>query len=158
MFRLASAMVIVAFTVAGCGSTAEERGISGAGIGAGAGAILGAVTGLSIVQGALIGAAAGGLTGVLTDESQVNLGDPVWKKKQQQQQQQQQQTSNSMVRSIQTDLATLGYDPGAADGYAGQKTTDAILRYQRDHQLLADGAPSPALAQHISIRVQQAGG
>ena len=153
MFRLASAMVIVAFTVAGCGSTAEERGISGAGIGAGAGAILGAVTGLSIVQGALIGAAAGGLTGVLTDESQVNLGDPVWKKKQQQQ-----QTSNSMVRSIQTDLATLGYDPGAADGYAGQKTTDAILRYQRDHQLLADGAPSPALAQHISIRVQQAGG
>lgn len=154
MFRLASAMVIVAFTVAGCGSTAEERGISGAGIGAGAGAILGAVTGLSIVQGALIGAAAGGLTGVLTDESQVNLGDPVWKKKQQQQQ----QTSNSMVRSIQTDLATLGYDPGAADGYAGQKTTDAILRYQRDHQLLADGAPSPALAQHISIRVQQAGG
>ena len=154
MFRLASDMVIVAFTVAGCGSTAEESGISGAGIGAGAGAILGAVTGLSIVQGALIGAAAGGLTGVLTDESKVNLGAPVWKKKQQQQQ----QTSNSMVRSIQTDLATLGYDPGAADGYAGQKTTDAILRYQRDHQLLADGAPSPALAQHISIRVQQAGG
>ncbi len=101
MFRLASAMVIVAFTVAGCGSTTEERGISGAGIGAGAGALIGAVTGLSIVQGALIGAAAGGLTGVLTDESQVNLGDPVWKKKQQ-------QNSTSMVRSIQTDLATLG--------------------------------------------------
>ena len=153
MFRFACAMVLVAFTVSGCGSTAEGRGFSGAGIGAAAGAILRAVTGLSIVQGALIGAAAGGLTGVLTDESQVNLGDPVWKKKQQQQ-----QTSNSMVRSIQTDLATLGYDPGAADGYAGQKTTDAILRYQRDHQLLADGAPSPALAQHISIRVQQAGG
>ncbi len=152
MFRIACVMVIAAFTVAGCGSTTEERGLSGAGIGAGAGAIIGAVTGLSIVQGALIGAAAGGLTGMLTDESQVNLGDPVWKKKQQQ------QTSNSMVRSIQTDLATLGYDPGAADGYAGQKTTDAILRYQRDHQLLADGAPSPALAQHISIRVQQAGG
>ncbi len=114
--------------------------------------LVGAVTGLSIVQGALIGAAAGGLTGVLTDESQVNLGDPVWKKKQQQ------QTSNSTVRSIQTDLATLGYDPGSADGHAGQKTTDAIIRYQKDHQLLADGTPSPALAQHISLRVQQAGG
>ncbi|TDI56446.1 MAG: peptidoglycan-binding protein [Alphaproteobacteria bacterium] len=151
MFRLASAMVIVAFTVAGCGSTTEERGISGAGIGAGAGALIGAVTGLSIVQGALIGAAAGGLTGVLTDESQVNLGDPVWKKKQQ-------QKSTSMVRSIQTDLATLGYDPGPADGMTGQKTTDAIIRYQRDHQLLADGTPSPELARHIGLRVQQAGG
>ena len=151
MFRLASAMVIVAFTVAGCGSTTEERGISGAGIGAGAGALIGAVTGLSIVQGALIGAAAGGLTGVLTDESQVNLGDPVWKKKKQ-------QKSTSMVRSIQTDLATLGYDPGPADGMTGQKTTDAIIRYQRDHQLLADGTPSPELARHIGLRVQQAGG
>ncbi|MCH8196743.1 MAG: peptidoglycan-binding protein [Proteobacteria bacterium] len=152
MFRLACAMVIAAFTVAGCGSTTEERGISGAGIGAGAGAIIGAVTGLSIVQGALIGAAAGGLTGVLTDESQVNLGDPVWKKKQQQ------QTSTGMVSSIQTDLATLGYDPGPADGTTGQKTTDAIIRYQRDHQLLADGTPSPELARHITLRVQQAGG
>ncbi len=151
MFRLASAMVIVAFTVAGCGNTTEERGISGAGIGAGAGAILGAVTGMSVLNGALIGAAAGGLTGMLTDESQINLGDPVWKK-------QQQQTSDSTVRSIQTDLATLGYDPGPADGWTGQKTTDAIIRYQRDHQLLADGTPSPALARHISLRVQQAGG
>ncbi len=152
MFRIACVMVIAAFTVTGCGSTTEERGISGAGIGAGAGALLGAVTGMSVLNGALIGAAAGGLTGVLTDESQINLGDPVWKKKQQQ------QGSTGMVRSIQTDLATLGYDPGPADGYTGQKTTDAILRYQRDHQLLADGTPSPELAQHIGLRVQQAGG
>jgi peptidoglycan hydrolase-like protein with peptidoglycan-binding domain len=150
-------MVIVAFTVAGCGNTTEERGISGAGIGAGAGAVIGAVTGMSVLNGALIGAAAGGLTGVLTDESQVNLGDPAWKKKQSQTQQQQ-QTSTAMVRSIQIDLTTLGYDPGAADGMTGQKTTDAILRYQKDHQLLADGTPSPALAQHIRVRVQQAGG
>jgi hypothetical protein len=149
-------MVIVAFTVAGCGNTTEERGISGAGIGAGAGAVIGAVTGMSVLNGALIGAAAGGLTGVLTDESQVNLGDPAWKKKQSQTQQQ--QTSTAMVRSIQIDLTTLGYDPGAADGMTGQKTTDAILRYQKDHQLLADGTPSPALAQHIRVRVQQAGG
>jgi peptidoglycan hydrolase-like protein with peptidoglycan-binding domain len=158
MYRLASAMVIVAFTVAGCGNTTEERGISGAGIGAGAGALLGAVTGMSVLNGALIGAAAGGLTGVLTDESQINLGDPAWKKKQQTQQQTQQQTGTATVRSIQTDLATLGYDPGAADGMTGQKTTDAILRYQKDHQLLADGTPTPALAQHIRVRVQQAGG
>lgn len=149
MFRMASALVIVAFVVTGCGSTTEERGISGAGIGAGAGAVIGAVTGLSVVEGALIGAAAGGLTGVLTDESQVNLGDPAWKKK---------QAGNATVRSIQTDLATLGYDPGPADGYAGSRTTDAIRRYQNDHRLLADGKPTPELARHIRLRVQQAGG
>ena len=94
-------MVIVAFTVAGCGSTTEERGISGAGIGAGAGALLGAVTGMCVGQGALIGAAVGGLTGVLTEESQVKLGEPVWKKKHR-------QPSDSTVRSLQTDLATPG--------------------------------------------------
>ncbi len=78
MFRLTCALVIAGFTVAGCGIGA----IIGAGAGAiiGAGALIGAVTGLSIVEGALIGGAAGGLTGMLTDESQVNLGDPVWKK------------------------------------------------------------------------------
>ena len=117
MFRLACALVIAGFTVAGCG------------IGEGVGAIIGAVIGLSIVEGALIGA--GGLTGMLTGESRVNLGDPVWKKKQQ-------QKSSGMVRSIQIDP---GYDPGPADGKTGQKTTDAIIRFWLD---LPTGKKSPA--------------
>ncbi len=111
MFRLACALVIAGFTVAGCT------------IGEGAGAIIGAVIGLSIVEAALIGA--GGLTGMLTNGSQANLGDPLWKKKQR-------QKSTGMVHSIPIDLGTLGYDPGPADGKTGQKTTDAIIRYRRD--------------------------
>ena len=146
MFRLACALLVAAFTVAGCGSTLEERGISGAGIGAGAGAVVGAVTGLSVVEGALIGAAVGGATGLFTDESQINLGDPAWKKK-----------SSEMVRGIQSDLAMLGYDPGPVDGKRGPKTRDAIMRYQKDHKLLADGKPSPELAQHIRQQLQKTG-
>ncbi len=62
------------------------------------------------------------------------------------------------MRRQRKEAAPLGYDPGAADGGTGRKTTDAIIRYRRDHQLFADGTPSPALAQHIRVRVQQAGG
>jgi len=72
------AAVVVA--LAGCGTAPEERALSGAGIGAGAGAALGAVTGMSVATGAIVGAAAGAATGALTDERQVNLGDPAWKK------------------------------------------------------------------------------
>ncbi len=72
-------ILLAAIMLAGCGSTKEERGISGAGIGAGAGAIVGAVTGLSVVEGALIGAGVGGVTGLVTDEDQIDLGDPIWK-------------------------------------------------------------------------------
>ena len=109
MFRLACALVIAGFTVAGCG------------IGEGVGAIIGAVIGLSIVEGALIGA--GGLTGMLTAGSQVNLGDPVWKKKQ--------QKSTGMDRSIQIDSATLGY--GSRPG----RRQDGSEDDRRDHSLSA---------------------
>ncbi len=146
MFRLACALLVAAFTVTGCGSTSEERGISGAGIGAGVGAVVGAVTGLSVVEGAVIGAAVGGATGLFTDESQINLGDPAWKKK-----------SSEMVRGIQSDLAMLGYDPGPADGKMGPSTSDAIIRYQKDQRLLADGKPSHKLAQHIRQQAQKTG-
>ena len=40
--------------------------------------MIGAVTGLSILEGVAIGAAAGGLTGAFTDEEMINLGDPIW--------------------------------------------------------------------------------
>ena len=68
MVGLRYAVFGIAFMLSACGSTTEERGLSGAGMGAAAGAAIGAVTGLSIVEGVVIGAAAGGLTGVLTDE------------------------------------------------------------------------------------------
>jgi peptidoglycan hydrolase-like protein with peptidoglycan-binding domain len=53
------------------------------------------------------------------------------------------------VRTIQSGLARLGYDPGPADGVAGPRTRDAVRRYQQDRKLVVDGALSPALARHI---------
>lgn len=63
----------LALTLAACGETKGERGLSGAGIGAGVGAAGAAVTGGSVLGGALIGGAVGAATGVLTDSGDINL-------------------------------------------------------------------------------------
>lgn len=140
-----------------CGSTQEERGLSGAGIGAAAGAVVGAVTGLSVVEGVLIGAAAGGITGVVTDKSQVDLGEPIWKRGGSKQSAAAAPASagesSSTVRNIQSGLAKLGYAPGPADGRAGPRTRSAIREYQERNQLLVDGQPSEALWAHIQQRI-----
>lgn len=148
----AAVIAVCAVTLGACGSLPEERAVSGAGIGAGAGAALGAVTGMSVATGALIGAAAGGLTGALTNDRQVNLGQPAWKQGQAQQApagQAQQPAYGNVVAAIQNDLNRLGYDAGAADGLVGPRTSEAIRRYQRDHNLLIDGRATPELANHI---------
>jgi peptidoglycan hydrolase-like protein with peptidoglycan-binding domain len=132
-------------SLAACGSTQEDRGLGGAGIGAAAGAVVGAVTGLTIVEGVIIGAAAGGATGLLTDKSQVDLGEPVWKKGGKAQA----SAGSPTVRSIQAELGRLGYDAGPADGVAGPRTRTAIRQYQEQKRLLVDGEPSDALLAHI---------
>ena len=78
MLRLTSALAIIGLLLAGCGSSKTDRGLSGAGIGAAAGAGTSAVTGGNPLTGAILGGAAGGAAGVLTDEDDVDLGDPVW--------------------------------------------------------------------------------
>lgn len=134
-----------------CGNMPEERAISGAGIGAGAGAALGAVTGMSVVTGALIGAAGGALTGALTDDRQVNLGKPVWQNGQHAAAAPGQPDGgyNNVVVAIQSELNRLGYGAGTPDGLIGPRTTEAIRRYQREHNLLIDGRATPELANHI---------
>lgn len=72
-----SAMLFV-LALTGCGSTPTDRGISGAGLGAAAGAAGAAITGTGVVTGAAIGAAVGAAAGALTDEDDVDLGEPVW--------------------------------------------------------------------------------
>lgn len=153
----AAVIGVCAIALGACGNMPEERAISGAGIGAGAGAALGAVTGMSVATGALIGAAGGALTGALTNDRQVNLGQPAWKQGQQpaaaayQQPAYQAPASGaySVVAAIQNDLNRLGYGAGAPDGVIGPRTTEAIRRYQRDHNLLIDGRATPELANHI---------
>jgi peptidoglycan hydrolase-like protein with peptidoglycan-binding domain len=147
----------LSLALSACGSSTEDRTISGAGIGAAAGAVVGAVTGLSVVQGALIGTVVGGGTGLLTDQSQVNLGDPLWRKNTSHGS----STSNEAgggkdsvtVRNIQSGLSKLGFDPGPADGKVGPKTRAAIRQYQESNKLLVDGQPSEALLQHIQQRI-----
>ncbi len=156
MLRLGSVLVASVLVLAACGSTAEDRAISGAGIGAAAGAIIGVVTGLSVLEGAALFAAGGALTGVLTDEDNLDLGEPVWRRSAEANAQQSLHyhrapgPGRALVVGIQTDLRNLGYDPGPIDGIMGPRTAVAICRYQKDHKLLIDGRASVELAQHIS--------
>jgi osmotically inducible lipoprotein OsmB len=61
-----------AMLVTACGSSQEDRALSGAALGAGAGLAVGAVTSTTLLQGAAADA--------LTDQSQVNLGKPAWRR------------------------------------------------------------------------------
>ena len=72
MRQLAMAMIAAAL-LAGCGTTPEDRTLSGAGIGAGIGLLAGP-------PGVLVGAAIGGASGAVTDPDTVNLGTPLWKR------------------------------------------------------------------------------
>ena len=76
-------LIVSAVALAGCGSSREpgNRVAGGAGVGAAGGAAVGALFGgVGAIPGALIGAAAGGATGAATNEKQVALGEPVWKR------------------------------------------------------------------------------
>jgi len=144
----------VGVLAAGCGNTPTDRGVSGAGIGAAGGAIVGAVTGLSVLNGALIGAAVGGVTGAVTDKSTIDIGDPVWKQGKSQQgasgtTHAYGSSDPALVRRIQSALVERGYDPGPIDGRPGPRTRAAIGAYQRDNGLLVDSTPTPELAKHL---------
>ena len=78
MLHSLSALTAIGLMLAGCGSSTTDRAVSGGGIGAAAGAGTAAVTGGSPVTGGLLGGAAGAAIGGLTDEDDVNLGDPIW--------------------------------------------------------------------------------
>jgi osmotically inducible lipoprotein OsmB len=77
MTRSIIAVALAGLTLAGCGTTPGDRGLSGAGIGAATGAVAGAFVGAPLV-GAAIGAGAGATIGAATSPSMVDLGKPVW--------------------------------------------------------------------------------
>ena len=159
------ATMALALTVAACGSTPQERGVSGAGLGAAGGAIIGAVTGLTVLQAALIGTGVGGATGLLTSRDQLDLGEPIWKgwfgsSKPGAQAAaaapaagDDDRAQASLAARTQAALATLGYDPGPVDGVIGPRTSEAIREYQGDHGLPADGRLTPDVARHIEARM-----
>src|SRR5262245_66694926 len=121
MSRSSISAIALSLALVGCGTTPADRAVSGTGLGAGAGAVVGALTGLSVLEGAALGGIAGGLTGVLTDPGRVNLGAPVWKRGEAAAS----NTSyahnsgggtNSTVGRIQAGLSRLGFRPGPIDG------------------------------------------
>ena len=150
MHRNMIALAAAGLVLAACGSTTEDRAVSGAGIGAAAGAAVGAVTGLSVVQGVVLGAVAGGATGALTDDKQIDLGTPLWRRDSSASKPA--GADSAPVRDIQTTLNARGYDAGPADGIAGPRTRAAIRAYQRDNGLAVDGQPTAALWQHMQRR------
>jgi hypothetical protein len=52
---------------------------------------------------------------------------------------------SQQVREAQHLLRAKGFDPGAVDGVAGQRTREAVMRFQRERGLPATGRVSPAL-------------
>lgn len=75
---LMAASILAALSVAACGTTPTERGLTGAGIGAATGAVIGGVTGGS--TGAVVGGVVGGVVGAVTTKDDIDIGDPPWKK------------------------------------------------------------------------------
>ncbi|MCK5366394.1 MAG: peptidoglycan-binding protein, partial [Gammaproteobacteria bacterium] len=56
-----------------------------------------------------------------------------------------------LVMDIQGMLTELGYRPGGVDGSVGQRTREAIRRYQSNTGLTVDGHPSESLRQHLRV-------
>ena len=57
---------------------------------------------------------------------------------------------DATVQAIQRKLNELGYEAGTADGLMGRGTRSAILAFQRDNGLVADGNPTAALLQLLT--------
>jgi osmotically inducible lipoprotein OsmB len=74
---LITAASVSFLALAACGSSTGDRALSGAGIGGGVGLVGGALLG-SPVTGAVLGGAVGAGAGALTDQKDIDLGDPLW--------------------------------------------------------------------------------
>jgi peptidoglycan hydrolase-like protein with peptidoglycan-binding domain len=59
-------------------------------------------------------------------------------------------TPSKNVKSVQTMLNSLGFDAGKADGITGQKTTEAITKFQKAARLPVDGKVSDGLLNRLS--------
>jgi osmotically inducible lipoprotein OsmB len=78
MNRMVLAATMSLLVLSACGTSTQDRAISGGAMGAAAGGVAGLLLDRP-VAGALLGGAAGAAAGALTDEDQIDLGKPVWK-------------------------------------------------------------------------------
>ena len=74
------AIIGLALLTAACGGDRFDRTVTGAGIGAASGAGVGLVLGpVGVASGALIGAGVGAGVGLATNQSQLDLGKPIYR-------------------------------------------------------------------------------
>jgi peptidoglycan DL-endopeptidase CwlO len=59
-------------------------------------------------------------------------------------------TTGSQVMTLQTNLESLGFDPGPVDGIYGSKTKAAVQAFQRSANLNADGIYGPLTEQALT--------
>lgn len=60
---------------------------------------------------------------------------------------------SSAVTGLQNDLKSLNYQVGASDGIFGQQTKQAVVAFQRDNNLSADGVVGPQTSSVISAKL-----
>lgn len=65
--------------------------------------------------------------------------------------------ADDLTRMVQTDLVTLGYDPGNTDGEATTQTIVAISKFQAEHDLAVTGEVTPQLAGVIKAQIKKQG-
>jgi osmotically inducible lipoprotein OsmB len=155
--------ITLALLLGACGTTPQDRAISGGGIGAAGGAIIGAVTGLTVLQGALIGTGVGAVLGGLTSADQFNLGEPIWRSSGAPANRSASARADSYSKSVaevQRDLKRLGYSPGPVDGVLGPKTRAAIARFENDqgsnaHALAGEKMPGDEVASTLGASPQK---
>ncbi len=62
---------------------------------------------------------------------------------------------DELTQIVQTDLITLGYDPGQANGEASTQTIIAVSKFQAEHNLEPTGEITPQLAGVIKAAITQ---
>ena len=65
--------------------------------------------------------------------------------------------ADELTRIVQSDLITLGYDPGPANGEATTKTIIAVAKFQAQHDLDPSGEITPQLAGIIQAAISKQG-
>lgn len=126
--RLLGLCVLVAslIALAGCGTTTQDRGLSGA---------LTKPSQVNMGDPAWKNSAAAQSAAVIQGTPQAVAAQP---------------SLNQAVTHLQSQLAARGYDPGPIDGMMGERTRAAIRAYQRDRQMPVDGQVSQALVASLA--------
>lgn len=101
------------------------------------------------VDGAIIGGSIGAIDGAIREQERERWHYRDRYVPHRQHQPRKQTGTGRLVLDIQLALRQLGYNPGPADGVAGQATARAVAAYKRDYGLPQDNIINSALLDHM---------